>query len=264
MNNRVRYLLEGAISFGLLGVSFWLVHDTRAIQSRRCQQDECGWMAAGDRTFRDLVLERRWDRGVWGEGMHQTRYGWMNPTLGKLFFGLVLYADGYELPPPDVFPKLNRSIGRLNRPSDWYADRTVEHHPYLVRLRTVNAWVMALCAVSLYHLARMFGGRLPAVLAALMFAATPLVRLVACQVGTDSLTLLLSIVSVAVATRVLGTLARGNVRSSVWRTFAGFCVVGLLLGLGVSTKLNGAVSCIVFGTATVVLWVFGKFRRYPA
>ena len=263
MRTLLNTVLEIGTSLGVLLASFWLLYDPLAIESRRCEQDECGWMAASHQTWQDLVIERRFDREIFSQGIQRTRYGWMNPTLPKLVFGLVLHLDGYDLPPPDVFPILNPSLGRINRSPDWYADRTVEHHPFLVRLRQVNTWIMALSAVALYSLVLQIAGRTLALLTALLFAATPLVGFVAVQVGTDALVLLLSIASMDVAAKQFRIIAASDGAPRIRSTLISFALIGALLGLTLSAKFNGAAACLVIATAVVVLWATGKFARFP-
>jgi hypothetical protein len=252
-------LLAVALAAGHLAV----VWD--ATRGRPVDWDEFGWLVASDAAFRLLFVERTRDARAWHEGIQLTTYGAMNPNFAKLVMGTALRARGYELAAPPFFPLLGPPNVRYDslRPEQRRL-LAREHLPYVRELRWLVLYTSAACAVALFFLGRALAGPLVGFAAYAGFALTPLVERLSFSVYSDMLLLLMLLLSALATVAVLRGWARPESSGAPLRSTAAFCGVGVLLGLTVGTKYNGALASVAFGACALYLWGAGRFRHHPA
>lgn len=222
--------------------------------------DECGWLAISHDTYThfqngDLA------EVAWKEGLQKTTYGAMNPNLAKLLFGWRLAADDYNLEPPKVFPALYPDArGRMRNPN-FVRNRVGEHAPFLESLRGFNLWILALAGSALFLAASCASNWVGGLFAWLLFLSTPSMRDQAGLVMTDNLLLAVLGLGVVLAMLFLSRFSKHD--GNPWTRFAAMAGLGLILGLTPSTKLNGALSCIAFGIAILLMFFSGRFQHGP-
>ena len=256
-----RLLLEALVLVVLSFAGRALLVDAETINRGEAGIDEAGWMAAGHDTWQLLLERRAVPQHRWSEGIQETSYGYCNPAFGKLLIGWRLERMGYAMPVPKVFPYLfPLKASEAYKSTEWVSDKLREYRRYIQELRVLNAWLMALGAVGVYLVGRLLGGRLLGLAAWGWFVATPLVREVAWPIGTDTTLLLTGLLALAAMLAFVDRWTRE--RTSVLALAGGVALIGVLLGLTASSKLNGAVQGFVFALALGGLWVRGRFRAY--
>jgi hypothetical protein len=186
---------------------------------------------------------------AWQDGVQATTFGYMNPCLPKLIWGVIFAASGHRQASPYAFRRFHAQEP-ARRELAWKALLPVEP---LAR-RTVQA--LAALTSALVALAALRGvdgrtGWLAAAAAFALWLASPLVHNTAGVVRTDFfmmpwvlLGLVLALGSVAGLSGVKGA-----------RTLIALCLVlGLLAGLATASKLNGALLLLCAGVWVPWLW----------
>lgn len=257
-----RALQEPLILLGLLLASLVWLPGKAAYREIPLGIDDLGWLAVSHDTYRLFFRAEDPPPEAWREGLQATTYGRLNPNLGKLIYGNRLAGRGYDLEAPRVFPAIHpEAAGRFGNPA-WLETRAAEHKPYLAELRDLNRWFVALAAIGLYVLGRMWRGRVLGFLGWGWFLSTPLVREQTLRVGTDPALLLFVVFSTLVMAWWLQHSSR--TRAPAWLQTVALMLLGCLLGAAASVKLNGALQAFVYAGALLPLWFAGRFRPAPA
>lgn len=241
----------------LLFVGLSILPQAPNFEERLPLRDEIGWMAISHDTYVKFQ-EPGLGQVDWREGLQKTTYGAMNPNLAKLLFGWRLSASGYALPPPEVFPAVYpEAKGRMKHPK-FVLRQVSPHEEFMMDLRRMDLWIMALAAVCLFAVGTLLGGRILGILVWWTFLITPQIQDVAPIIMTDNLLLVFLIGGLWITMLSFGKLAQKQTslgKSLMWMTG-----VGLILGMAPSTKLNGALGCGGFALALLGLWICGRFH----
>lgn len=254
---RLRLLdLVWAILLLLVGHA-WLP-GAASFEERLPSIDECGWLAISHQTYQDFT-EGRLEAVDWEEGLHKTTYGAMNPNLAKLVFGWILDRADYDMAAPKVFPALNPEAKGRMKNQRFVLNRVGRHEDYMVQLRAFDVWVMALAAVGIYLIGTATFGRWLGVLAWALFLATPDVQELAPLIMTDNLLLVLIAAGLLWSLTLLRRSAGAAMPAILGLAMA--TATGFTLGLGTSTKLNGALGCVAFALALLGLLLAKRQRQ---
>jgi len=250
-------LLLGAAVFAVALSVLTVVRD-RSLEGR-LNSDEPEWIAASilhwNQLFRgappagaDLRPGAPGD-SPWKVGFQRTTFGYMNPCLPKLVWGGVLAAGGHTRASAFAFQSFQQ-----HAPDGGRAARD-ELLPAAPLARTVVLALAALSGALLFLVARAsLGGRAGVVLGAAalgLWLASPLVRETANYVRTDHFMLPFCLGLWLYAATRTATFAGLRGAPALLRACA---VAGLLSGLAVSSKLNGALAPIAFGVWTLLVW----------
>jgi 4-amino-4-deoxy-L-arabinose transferase-like glycosyltransferase len=173
------------------------------------------------------------DPDPWRQGVQATTFGWANPILHKLVWGLACEPVAPEGLRPNLFFRYHR--GDLVKASaavqPWV--------PAIERARLVVAAASALCGVLLLLIARRLAGWPAGIAALALWTLHPLVRSWSHQARPDLGMLALVLATLWAALRLVDALrgARGR-RGLLLAALA----LGLLAGLAAGTKLNGGLA----------------------
>jgi hypothetical protein len=208
--------------------------------------DETCWVAISILHWRQLVHgdppagaeldPPRWqDRGPWERGVQHTGFGYPSPCFAKLVWGAALDIAGFRSASPLVFTV--------------FAQRDLEDarkvrkdlEPALPIARGIVLALACLCTLLIGSVAKttMAGswGWLAAALAVALWLASPLVRSTASDARTDYFMLAFELGALALALSRPAALAGRLGSRAQW--LLGLSL-GLMCGLSVSSKLNGA------------------------
>jgi hypothetical protein len=167
----------------------------------------------------------------WRQGVQATTFGWPNPSLHKLVWGLA--CD--PLTPEKVFPGVFLRYHRGDRARMAQAVQPLV--PAIERAQALVALFSAACAVLLFLLVRALAGWIGGLAAASLWLVHPVVRTWSHQARPDfgmlALFLLVPLMVVVLAPQLAGE--RGRARQVL-----AWMLAGLLAGLCAATKLNGA------------------------
>ncbi len=208
------------------------------------RSDEPEWTAISVATTRQLAggpipgarrdaTEGQLDPDPWRQGVQGTTFGWANPILHKLVWGVACEPVAPEGLRPNLFYRYHRGdlakAGAAVQP--WV--------PAIERAREVVAGASALCALLLFLVARRLAGWPAGVAALLLWLLHPLVRAWSHQARPDLGMLALVLASLWAALRLADALrgARGP-RGLLLAALA----LGLVAGLAAGTKLNGGLA----------------------
>lgn len=189
---------------------------------------------------------------AWKTGFQHTTFGYMNPCLPKVVWGGVLAAAGHRQASIQAFQTF-RSSAPLPPAELRRAQRELLDAEPLMR-RVVLVLAALSCVLMFFVVRTTFGGAAGWIAAAAAFAlwiAAPLVRETATYIRTDHFMLpfCLGLWLWAVARSETFSGSRGS--AALVRACA---VAGVLAGLAVSSKLNGALAPIAFGIWVPIAW----------
>ncbi len=182
----------------------------------------------------------------WEVGIHQSTFGFMNPMLPKLVFGSVCLALGHRDYDPAVYPRFAKELpsGRAERALE--AARAAAPP-----VRALVLALAALCAALLFRIARAVGGTAAGVATLISFLASPNVVDHATRIRTDFFPIAFGLAALCAAVARARADACGTSRGGSFRTAVLF---GVLAGLAVGSKLNGALVAIQVGVFAPLLW----------
>lgn len=255
-SSRAARALRELALLGALFAAAWLVLGRVATWQHVDRSDEAEWVAISILHWDQLVHGTapagaeldppEWQKGgPWRRGVQRTMFGYPNPCLPKLVWGSLLHAKGFTTASPLVFDVFERA----DPAQGTQAQRELD--PALPLARRVVLALACLSAVLIFLAAReaLAGawGWLCATLAYGLWFASPLVQGTATYVRTDFFMLPFALAALLLSLRARAAISgrRGPVRQAL----AG-AALGLLCGLSVSSKLNGALACLC-----VTLWV---------
>ncbi len=256
----LRFALEGVLCAVLLVAGYRMLPGDFSFADKPLVIDECGFLVVGHDTFRLMFLEDEVKPTDWRRRLQKTTYGYINPNVGKVLIGLVLHLGGYDLPPPRVFPSVYPGARGMVSSSAWLHRRAAEHEPYFILGRQFSQWMMALGAVLVYVIARLCTNPACGLLAWYWFLVSALPQFLANRITTDPILLVAGLGTAITMVLVLDRWSRGG--TPVHRRVLELLLIGVLLGITVSVKLNGALLCFAFGLAVLGLWVGGRLRAY--
>jgi 4-amino-4-deoxy-L-arabinose transferase-like glycosyltransferase len=181
--------------------------------------------------FYDLLIQGRRDDWAWLE-----YHAYDLPPLPKYAFGLAIEGAGFQAP--------DRRAASL-----WFRNIRAEVVPEaLVRAaRWPSAVFGALGCLAVYALGTLAVDRRVGLIAALLLAADPLYRLHARRAMSDVPAECFIQASLAVGLFAWKRGLEGRLRRLPWLVL--WCASGLLAGLAVLSKLNGALACL-----TLIAW----------
>lgn len=258
----LRELLIAVIAFAVA----WSALDRFARHEHPDRTDEPEWIAMSILHWRQFVLgeppagadldapEQRSDN-PWKQGVQRTVFGYMNPCLPKLILGGVLHAGGFREAEPETFQIFHRerpAAGRRAR------SRTAEAMPLARRvIQSLAALSTVLVLFIGRRLTRGPASWVTGLLAGALFVASPLVLHTATYIRTDFFMLPFALAGLLLALHLRKALAgehgAGSLRlAAVW--------LGVVCGLAVSSKLNGALLCVALALWLPLLWL-GARRR---
>lgn len=182
------------------------------------------------------------DGDPWEVGIHQSTFGSMNPMLPKLAFGGLCLALGHRAADPAVYPRFAKELppGRAAR-----AEELVR--PALLPVRLLVLGLASLCAGLVFLAALRAGGPAAGIAAWLLFLASPNVVDHATRIRTDFFPIACGLGALVLAQRRGAELAGERGTGALLRA-AG--ALGVLAGLAVGSKLNGALVALCIG-----LWI---------
>ena len=171
----------------------------------------------------------------WRSGVHDSTFGFMNPGLPKAVFGATMAAGGHREWDPLLFPRFNR-----NRPRQAEARAVVQ--PALAGARGLVLGLSAAIAVLLCAAASRAAGPVAGGVAYALWLASPLIRDASNHVRTDFFPIAFGLAALWVA------LACGR------RRLLAAAGLGVLAGLAVGSKLNGALISLCAGAWICAMW----------
>jgi hypothetical protein len=254
-----RALLELALAAVLLAGA-WVVLGAVATWQHPDRTDEPEWVAISILHTDQLVHATapagaeldppEWREGnAWRRGVQRTMFGYPNPCLPKLVWGGLLHAAGFDQASPlvfDVFERADPAAGAR-------AQRALD--PALPLARRVVLALACLSAVLVFFAARAAlpggWGWLCAALAYGLWFASPLVRTTATYVRTDFF--MLPFVLGALLLALGGGRSLAGERGAGRQALLGL-LLGLLCGLAVASKLNGALVCVCVAAWIPLAW----------
>ena len=253
---------EALICLSLLLLGWLWLPSAGTLEEQPATLDEIGWLSLSHHTYGLFFGEDCPALGEvdWKEGLQSTTYGAMNPNLAKLVFGANLAHHDYDLPAPEVFPALHPGARGKFRKPHFIRTTLSKHEPYLMHLRDLNVWLMAFAGIFLFRLGTLLHGRTLGFLSWALFLSTPRVHELAPLVMTDNLLVLLLVLSTALTGLVLSASHRESL--SQGKRLLAMLGLGVLFGLATSTKLNGALTCFVFGAAALSTWLLLRPKSY--
>lgn len=167
----------------------------------------------------------------WRQGVQATTFGWPNPSLHKLVWGVACDS----LAPEKIFPGVFLRYHRGDRARMGQAVQPLI--PAIERAQAVVALASAACAVLLFLIARALAGWVGGLAAAGLWLVHPVVRTWSHQARPDfgmlALFLLVPLALLVLAPQLAGERGRA-------RQLCAWLLAGLLAGLCAATKLNGA------------------------
>jgi hypothetical protein len=247
-----------------------LSRGARLANAEALLSDEPEWIAISILHWRQSVLgeppagaeldphEERYGT-PWRRGVHRTTFGYMYPGLPKWILGGVLSAAGHREARPEVFTILGRGD-----PPRMLAAR-VELLPAVPLTRRVVLVTAALaCTCFVFAVRRLRDGSAGWVLALVcgaLLVSSPLVRNTSTYIRTDWFMMLPALASLWWALRRQGELAGERGRAGQLQVGAS---LGLLSGLAVSSKLNGAMVGLCVAAWLVLAWLGRRDARTTA
>lgn len=188
----------------------------------------------------------------WRVGIHDSNWGYNIPALPKLVWGTVLYLAGFRDTTLKALPAYFDT-------KDEYLEAAETLLPLMPWARGASLVVGAATAVLIFWIAWALAGRLAALGAWGLWIASPLVFERVSYIRLDLFQLLFSLAALLVA--ILARDALGGRRGAT-KMVAVAVILGLLSGLAVSSKLNGAYNCAAVALWLALLWLTsGKERR---
>jgi hypothetical protein len=266
-----RAVRELALALGLFVAALVVSHFTRERGfEERLNSDEPEWIAISILHWRQLVhgdppagaeLDAPDERSTnpWKLGVQHTTFGYMNPCLPKLAWGAALDARGFREASPLAFQVFHRDDLRAGQRA------REEIVPAAPTVRAVVVALSAASAVLLFFVARaLWPGRIGWIGGAAAFAlwfASPLVQSTSSYIRTDYFMLPLCLGALLAALHASDALSGARGERAQWRA-AG--AIGLLCGLAVASKLNGALACFALGLWVVLLWLRAPAETRPS
>ena len=175
----------------------------------------------------------------WKVGIHQSTFGFMNPLLPKLVFGSLSLALGHDQYDPLVYPRFAKGVRQ-----DRVRRAKFASFPPLLAIRWVVTLLASLCAALIFVIASNLGGLAAGLFAFALFLASPVISDHATRVRTDFFPLALTLLALAVALTRQKSLGGERGESARLSTVL---LLGLLAGLAVASKLNGALLALMVG-----------------
>ncbi len=245
----LRFLLLTALAAALFAAT---APDPR---QDRFEIDEAEWLTISIETTRQALGDaspldgippspnRDPDGNPWKVGIHQSTFGFMNPLLPKFVFGGISLALSHDQYDAAVFPRFAKGAGqgRTQRAK-------LAVFPPLIAVRSIVTLLAALSAALLFLIAQRIGGWPAGALAFGLFVASPVVADHATRIRTDFFPMTFSLLALwlaLLASKKIGT-------RSAMRTILG---LGLLAGLAVGSKLNGALLSPMVGLWILLAWL---------
>lgn len=264
---RTRWLLP--LALGLIA-ALWFQLGRDASRDGELDVDEAEWLSMSIHSFQLLATGESRDLGAspeelaeaasdpWRLGIADSTFGWMNPLLPKLVLGAVAQAQGFRLAHRDVFL---RFLQDEPDPAERARARLVASQLFVPALgggRAVTTLLAAGVAALLFAAGRSLGGTACGLVAWLLWIASPAAREAAQHVRTDLFPLVFSLAALAFALARRESLAGARgARAQI----AGGLVLGVLAGLAVGSKLNGALVAVAVGLWLPALWLLEPADR---
>lgn len=209
--------------------------------------DEAEWLSMGVVSWQLATTGSVPDRGAspteaaeaatrpWRLGITESTFGWMNPVLPKLAFGAVSDAAGVRHTSRAIYPRF-----RGPRAGKAAKNRAVEVlEPALEPNRKLVAGLGALCILGAFLVARATAGVAGGLAATLLLLLSPTFRDASTYVRTDLFPLAFGLLALAFVQRWSPELFG---RKPALRSALACAFLGLLAGLAVGCKLNGALT----------------------
>lgn len=190
----------------------------------------------------------------WRRGVHASTFGATNPCLAKLLWGTTAVFAGHPNMPVDVFQRFHKGDAVAAARARAVVEKVMPGMRRWVVLWTVVA------AVLLFACARAMGGVLAGLFAWAAWCSSPLVQTWSHYIRPDLLMVALSLATLAAALAWSNAIAG---RRGAARQLASLVGLGALAGLCISTKLNGAVSCLFVGLSVPLVAVLQRDRSVP-
>ncbi len=236
---RRRLLGEALLALGLFVVAQWTF--AQATGRVPFDGDEGRYIANG-RYFGYLFLERDLTREEWGDNY----WTHTQPMLPRYIVGGWLWARGYDLdtlPEPYLWQKSLRENVRQGRVPD---------DAMLAEARAPMVFLTSSSVVLLYVLGSMLGGPLAGLAAAGFAIASPLVQEDLVRARSESPLCFLLLLAL-----LIGVLGARRVRAGHLST--GWAVgLGIVLGLGLATKLTAMLSLAAVGAWAGLVMLTGR------
>lgn len=257
--------LSGLLAAGLfLLAGAFLLLARPAASEGPARIDENEWLAMGVVTYGLATTGSVPDRGAseaelgqaaeapWRMGISESTFGWMNPVVPKLLFGRIAKSSGVEQTSRAIYPRF-REAGAGLRQRD-AARKALK--PALEPARRAVAGLAAALAVALFFAVRAGLGTAAGALAFALLLASPAFRESATYVRTGLFPLGFGLAALVLVQQT-GGLLFGRGRPLLAAASAVF--LGVLAGLAVGSKLNGALVSFAIAGWFVVL----PFLRPP-
>ena len=195
------------------------------------------------------------DPDPWRQGVQGTTFGWPNPSLHKIVWGLACDSITPERVFPGTFLKYHQ--GELPK-----VQRAVQPLvPAIERAQDIVALASALCAVLLFVLGRALAGQVGGFAAFALWLFHPMVRIWSHQARPD-FGMLALFLAVPALVLLLTPVLRGA-RGKSWQ-FAAWILMGLLAGMCAGTKLNGALAGFFLALCVPLLALRDNADERPA
>ncbi|MFT7665251.1 MAG: 4-amino-4-deoxy-L-arabinose transferase-like glycosyltransferase [Planctomycetota bacterium] len=227
-------------------------------RDQRFEIDEAEWLtislattqqAFGDATAFDGMPPSPYqdaDGNPWKVGIHQSTFGFMNPLLPKFVFGGLSLALGHAEYDPLVYPRFAKGK-RQNRINT----AKLAVFPPLLAIRWIVVLLASLSAALIFIIASHVGGIASGAFAFALFLASPVITDHATRVRTDFFPLTLTLLALLVAIAIKKSLGGERGKESRLRATL---VLGLLAGLAVASKLNGALLVLMISAWIPLAW----------
>ncbi|MFT7669146.1 MAG: hypothetical protein ACI8X5_001846 [Planctomycetota bacterium] len=251
-SSRVRWLLLIALLFAIS----WFTTDKLALPSGD-KSDEAEWTAISAVHYRQLLgtpppgisIDEERDKlheDNWRQGVQGTTFGWPNPGLNKWLWGMA--SDSVvplEIDPALFFRYHRGNLGQANAAVVGF-DRAIERNRRLVALASAG------CAVLLFLIAKRVSGSTAGFIAYALWLGHPLIRQWSHQARPD-FTMAFLLFATVLATMHGAAAMRGE--CGPLRRWLAMLGIGLLAGLAVGTKLNGALAGIFVAFAIPIVFI---------
>jgi len=170
----------------------------------------------------------------WRRGVQATTFGAVNPCVPKLAWGLTALAGGHANAPPTVFQKFHRRNPQVARQA-WRATE-----PAQPAMRRVVVALVSLSALFVFVAARHAFGWSAALVAWAAWCSSPLIQTWSHYLRPDFFMVAFTLATLAAATTLAAAIGG---RHGATKQVLAIAALGLVAGLTVSSKLNGAVAC---------------------
>jgi 4-amino-4-deoxy-L-arabinose transferase-like glycosyltransferase len=242
-------LKETLICLGIFALSFFIL--VRGAEKAPFHVDEDNWVHYAA-YFKVFFMDRNTDPRIW-DGLASKD----QPPVGKYINGLSLWLRGYR---DDDFLRLDRTGPYdFSKSYEWNLENGLAIDPKtLLICRQTAAFFTALACVFLYLAAALFFGRMAALLAAGLMLLSPLVLYYGRHAMTDAPLLCFMTLNLWLSGLFSRHASEGKWRKALWIA----AVLGIGIGLAAGTKLNGALSGIIFAAWCLILWAYQRKSVY--